>query len=83
MPTVANVSGVRKTFYADEHPPPHFHAIIAEFTAQIRIDPGEILKGSLPPNKTREVLDWAKTHRDELITAWFDLEAGRKPAKIT
>lgn len=82
MPTVANVNGVKIVFYADEHPSPHFHAKNAEFTAQIRIDPVDILKGSLPPNKAGEVLNWTRAHRDELITAWFDMEAGRKPAKI-
>jgi hypothetical protein len=82
MPTVASVSGVKILFYADEHPPPHFHARIAEFTAQIGIDPVQIMKGSLPPNKESGVLDWARAHRDELIDAWFEMEAGRKPAKI-
>ena len=82
MPTVATVEGVRIIFYADEHPPPHFHARFAEYTAQIRIDPVEILKGSLPPNKEGVVMDWARAHRDELLVAWLDMEAGRKPAKI-
>ena len=50
MPTVAIVDGVKIQFYPDEHVPPHFHAVFAEFVAQIRIDPVEILKGKLPPN---------------------------------
>ena len=39
MPTVAIVEGVKIQFYFDEHPPPHFHAVFAEFVAQIQIDP--------------------------------------------
>ena len=82
MPTVAIVDGVRIEFYADEHPPPHFHARMAEFVAQIRIEPVTVLKGSLPPNKLHDVLDWARQHRTELLEAWNDLAAGRKPSKI-
>ncbi len=82
MPTVAIVSGVKIQFYADEHPPPHFHARIAEFVAQIRIEPVEILMGSLPPNKVHDVLDWAADHRDQLMQAWNDMAEGRKPGKI-
>jgi Domain of unknown function (DUF4160) len=51
MPTVAMVDGVAIRFYPDEHPPPHFHAVFAEFVAQIRITPPEVLRGSLPPAK--------------------------------
>jgi len=29
MPVVALVDGVKIAFYANEHPPPHFHAMIA------------------------------------------------------
>jgi hypothetical protein len=82
MPTVAILDGVKIVFYPGEHPPPHFHAKIAEFIAQIRIDPVEILKGSLPPNKEHLVLDWASAHRDELLEVWNTLAEGRKPGEI-
>ncbi|ODN70520.1 DUF4160 domain-containing protein [Methylobrevis pamukkalensis] len=38
MPTVAMVDGVKIMFYADDHPPPHFHALLAEHAAVIDID---------------------------------------------
>jgi hypothetical protein len=37
MPTVAVVGGVKIQFFAQEHPPPHFHAVFAEYRAQIDI----------------------------------------------
>lgn len=83
MPTVAIIEGVKIQFYPDEHPPPHFHARIAEFVAQVRIEPVEVLQGSLPPNKVHDVLDWAERHRDELLRAWNEMAAGRKPEKIS
>ena len=82
MPTIAIVHGVKIQFYPGEHPPPHFHTKIAEFVAQIRIEPVEILKGSLPPNKVNPVLSWAADHQGALMQAWTTIEAGRKPGKI-
>ena len=55
MPTVAIVEGVKIQFYANEHPPPHFHAVYAEFRAQIAIDDLRMLKGGLPPAKLSAV----------------------------
>jgi hypothetical protein len=37
MPTVAVIDGVKIQFYAAEHPPPHFHAVFAEYRASIGI----------------------------------------------
>ncbi len=82
MPTVAIVDGVAIQFYPDEHPPPHFHAVFAEFVAQIRIAPPEVLRGSLPPAKLTTVLTWASENREGLMEAWAALEAGRKPRRL-
>jgi len=82
MPTVAIVDGVAIRFYPDEHPPPHFHAVFAEFVAQIQIAPPEVLRGSLPPTKLKAVLAWAAQNREGLIEAWAGLEAGRKPRRL-
>ena len=82
MPTVAIVEGVKIQFYPDEHPPPHFHAKIAELVAQIRIDPVVLVNGSLPPNKHRGVIDWANSHPNELMDAWNAMRSGGKPRKI-
>ena len=38
MPAVAIVDGVKIMFYANEHPPAHFHAKIAEFQTVVDID---------------------------------------------
>jgi len=51
MPTVAIVEGVKIQFYAREHPPAHFHAVFAEYRAQIDIASLRVLRGSLPPAK--------------------------------
>jgi hypothetical protein len=82
VPTIAVVDGVAIRFYPDEHPPPHFHAVFAEFAAQIQIAPLEVLHGSLPPAKLEAVLTWAGQNREGLMDAWLALEAGRKPRRL-
>ncbi|MGB8401920.1 DUF4160 domain-containing protein [Bradyrhizobium sp.] len=66
MPVVAIVDGVKIMFYANEHPPAHFHAKIAEFQAVIDIDSLKIVAGRLPPAQTRSVLAWAVSRQDRL-----------------
>ena len=82
MPTVAIVAGVKIQFYADEHPPPDFHAVFAEFVAQIRIDPASTLAREAAVPKLRAVLAWASMNREALLDAWAALNAGRKPKRL-
>jgi len=83
MPTVAIVEGVRIRFYPDEHPPPHFHAVFAEYQAQIGIGPLRVLKGNLPPAKLSVVLSWAETRTAVLMERWYIVIAKKKPEKIS
>jgi hypothetical protein len=82
MPTVAIVEGVKVQFFAQEHPPPHFHVMFAEHRAQIGIQPLRVLKGSLPPAKLAAVLLWAEQRQQALMDAWYTVLAKRKPKKI-
>jgi len=82
MPTLAIVDGVKIQLYFDEHAPPHFHAVFAEFVVQIQIDPLQVLRGSLPPAKLQVVLAWAEKNNDKLMSAWTTLTTGRKPTRL-
>jgi hypothetical protein len=82
MPTVAIVEAVKIQFFAREHPPPHFHAVFAEYRAQIEIATLQVIKGSLPPNKLRTVISWAQARQGALKIAWDAVSAKRKPERI-
>ncbi len=75
MPTVATVDGVKIVFYANEHPPPHFHAKFAEHQAVIDIERLEIIEGSLPAAKRKKVLSWAASRQAELRAAFVTATA--------
>ena len=59
--------------YLGDHVPPHFHAVYAEFEAQIDIDSGEIIEGNIPRKQLRLVQAWLELHRDELLFNWVEL----------
>ncbi len=65
-----------------EHPPPHFHAVYAEFNAAIDIYTIEILSGSLPRRIERLVLEWATARQTELVNAWALASRLENPGKI-
>jgi hypothetical protein len=58
------------TVYANDHVPPHFHAIHPDFEAQIEIATMTILRGSLPPAVRRQVLEWASANIVRIKTEW-------------
>ena len=70
MPVVAIVDGVQIVFYANEHPPPHFHAKFAEHQAVIDIESLVVTDGFLPVAKRRKVLAWAATRKAKLARAF-------------
>jgi hypothetical protein len=42
----------------------------------------ELIAGSLPQKQRRFVEAWAEIHHAELLAAWEQLQAGRRPGKI-
>jgi hypothetical protein len=70
VPTVAIVEGVKIVLYANEHPPPHFHAKIGEHHAVVDIESLSVVAGFLPVAKRRIVVEWAASRRSELMMAF-------------
>jgi hypothetical protein len=48
MPTLSTFYGIVIQMYWQDHPPPHFHALYAEYGALIDIRTQEVIEGSLP-----------------------------------
>jgi hypothetical protein len=82
MPTIAMVDGVKIQVFAQEHPPPHFHAVFAEHRARIDIKSLSVLNGRLPHAKLATVLSWAEPRREALMVAWKTVLAKQRPEKI-
>lgn len=70
MPTISVFFGLVIQMFWREHAPPHFHAVYAEFEAEIDIRTLEVIRGQLPRRALALVLEWAAEHRSELMEDW-------------
>lgn len=82
MPTISEFYGLIIRMYWNDHAPPHFHAVYAEFEAHYRIDTLEVIRGALPRRAHALVLEWAALYRDELKEDWQLCELRQMPRKI-
>lgn len=58
------------TVYANDHLPPHFHAVGPDDEALIEIKTLSILAGSLSFKMERQVMKWATGHKADLAAEW-------------
>jgi desulfoferrodoxin (superoxide reductase-like protein) len=85
MPTISMFFGIIiRMFFRDveKHHLPHIHAEYQGQIAVYSIQEGEVLSGSLPPNKHKLVVAWIEIHRDDLLADWQLTVEGRKPFLI-
>jgi hypothetical protein len=68
--------------YPNDHPPPHFHVLFAEYRAVIDIRTLKPSRGELPKAKLRAILKWAKPRRGQLLEAWNITQTNLIPEKI-
>jgi hypothetical protein len=77
MPTIAIIAGVRLMIYPKDHLPPHLHARFAEFEVLISILTGDVLEGSMPKAKLRDVQAWLAANREHVAYVWQEVRALR------
>ncbi len=82
MSELCRFHGIVIRIFSPDHPPPHFHAVYAEYEAQIDIRTLEIIEGYLPARSRRLVREWAELHHEELMRAWDRSSTGLNPGKI-
>ena len=82
MPEISRFFGIVIAMFYDEHRPPHFHVRYGEHEAVIRINDLLLTEGHLPPRPLGLVIEWAATHRAELLANWNAIETGRPMRKI-
>ena len=82
MPELSRFFGICIAMFANEHNPPHFHAIYAGRKAVFNIRTLAMTEGALPPRARGLITEWASLHQQELLNAWDSLRAGRTPGKI-
>ena len=82
MPRISQFYGIAVYMYYRDHAPPHFHAIYAEYEAEIDIATATIMEGKLPRKARTLVKEWAEAHRQELQRNWDLARTGQPLAPI-
>lgn len=85
MPELSRFFGIIIRMYweaNEQHHLPHFHAYYQNDVAVFRINPVELIAGSLPRRQQRFVEAWAELHQEELIADWNRLHNGQAPIPI-
>jgi len=82
VPRISEFYGIAIYMYHHDHFPPHFHAIYAGWEAEVDVESGALLVGSLPPSARRIVRAWAARHRGELLDNWGRARAGGALSRI-
>ena len=73
MPTIAYFDGIRIFMHSNDHAPPHFHVVYAEFEASITIVGLAVEQGHLPNRVGRKVYQWANGRESELMQQWHKI----------
>jgi len=81
MPEVSRFLGIVIGIFPRDHPPPHFHAVYAEYQITVDIQSG-VVYGEFPKRALRLVLEWLDLHKDELLEDWVLIQAGHPAKKI-
>lgn len=82
MPIIAVFYGMVFKLYHSDHNPPHFHVEYGDQEIWVEIRTGRIIKGKIPKRLLRDVEEWRKLHKHELLKAWEDAQALRKIKRI-
>jgi len=70
MPRISEFYGIFIYMYYSDHAPPHFHAIYAQYEAEIDIGSATVLDGRLSRRALSLVTEWARVYRQELLENW-------------
>lgn len=70
MPEISRFYGIIVYMFFNDHNPPHFKVVYAEFEANILLENGNILNGDFPNNKLKLVQAWTEIHKEELLEMW-------------
>lgn len=82
VPTISTFYGILIQMFWNDHAPPHFHALYAEYEVLIDIRPLDLLEGEMPRRAFALILEWAQEHRAELMEDWAPRARNQQPNKI-
>lgn len=82
MPDVSRFFGIVIYMYFNDHLPPHFHAEYGGSEALYEIGTLQVYRGKLSRRVHNMVIEWADSHRAELVENWARAQRGQSVVDI-
>ena len=82
MPDVSRFFGIVIYMYFNDHLPPHFHAEYGGSEALYEIGTLRVYRGKLARRVHNMVIEWADSHRAELMENWERAQQGQSVLDI-
>jgi hypothetical protein len=70
MPRIGAAFGLVFYVYAEDHNPPHLHAIYGDEAAVLVIETGDVLAGEVSGAKLKQAQQWLEENRPLAVAAW-------------
>lgn len=70
MPCIKIIDSIKIYVYANDHNPPHFHAMYAEYEELIIIQTLKNYSGDIPKTQRKKVIKWASKNQDFIMNQW-------------
>ena len=85
MPTIGRIGPLDVVIFRNDHHPPRFHVLGAEFSAKFTIAERELLscKGRLRRRDLCDIEAWGQLHEKEPYLNWRLAREGKAAQKIT
>ncbi|MBK8506062.1 MAG: DUF4160 domain-containing protein [Saprospiraceae bacterium] len=78
MPTIFILDSIKILVFFEDHNPPHFHAIYNEYEELILIPSGESLRGSIPAEQKRKLVEWLALNTNSIVQKWNEFNPDSK-----
>ena len=70
--TIDRIGPLKVQVFSNEHPPPHFRVITNKESNNFTISDCSPLNGNALSRFFRQIREWHRTHKQELMEAWND-----------
>jgi hypothetical protein len=70
MPVIGKIDGIVLRMFFGDHPPPHFHATINEYSGLFSISSGKVITGNMKIKDQKLVESWMNNREKLLMKMW-------------
>jgi hypothetical protein len=73
VPKLVQFGNIKIYVFANDHSPPHFHVVSAEFEAMVSFDTFEVIRGRISRRALEAARGWARENMEVLQREWARL----------